>query len=109
MKIDLDKVDVYVNHSANRIEARVEEYLCLIDFIPAGRVIVFTHTEVPSVLSGNGIAAKMVQLALAFAEESHLKVIPQCPYVSGYLRRHPERQPQVYTWSPKSRRAKQDN
>jgi len=108
MKIDLDKVDVYVNHSANRIEAYAEEYLCLIDFIPAGRVIVYTHTEVPAVLSGNGIAAKMVELALAFAEENHLWVIPQCPYVSAYLRRHPEHQHQVYSWSPEPRRARED-
>lgn len=102
MKIDLDNVELYINYEANRIEARVEDYLCLIDFTPAGRVIVYTHTEVPPVLAGNGIAGLMVRAALAHARESHLRVIPQCPYVSAYLRRHPEYQSQVYSWSPKS-------
>lgn len=102
MKVDLDNVDVYVNYYARRIEARVEDYLCLMDFIPAGRVIVYTHTEVPPVLGGNGIASKMVRVALAYAEENSLMVIPQCPYVSAYLRRHPEQQRLVYSWSPKS-------
>ena len=104
MKVDLDSVEVYINYEVNRIEARVEDYLCLIDFIPAGRVIVYIHTEVPPVLSGNGIANLMVRAALAHAQENHLKVIPQCPYVSAYLRRHPENQGQVYSWSPKSTR-----
>jgi hypothetical protein len=104
MKVDLDSVELYINYGANRVEARVEDYLCLIDFIPAGRVIVYTHTEVPPVLAGNGIANLMVGAALAHAQENHLKVIPQCPYVSAYLRRHPENQDQVYSWSPKSSR-----
>ena len=104
MKVDLESVEVYVNYGANRIEARVEDYLCLIDFIPAGRVIVYIHTEVPPVLAGNGIANLMVRAALAHAQKKHLKVIPQCPYVSAYLRRHPENQNQVYSWSPKSAR-----
>ena len=51
MKVDLDSIELYINYEANRVEARVEDYLCLIDFIHAGRVIVYTHTEVPPVLA----------------------------------------------------------
>ena len=104
MKVDLDSVEVYVNYEANRIEARVEEYLCLIDFIPAGRVLVFTHTEVPPVLGGNGIAGQMTRAALAYAKDNQVKVVPLCPYMSAYLRRHPEHQNQVYSWPAKSKR-----
>ena len=104
MTVDLDDVDVYVNYEANRVEARIDGYLCLIDFVPAGRVIVYTHTEVPDVLSGNGIAGLMVKAALNHAKESRLRIIPQCPYVSAYLRRHPEYQRQVYSWPGRSSR-----
>ena len=106
MKVDLDNIEVFINEEANRFEARVEEYLCIIDFIPAEQVLVVTHTEVPPVLGGNGIAGLMTRVALAYAEDNQMWVVPLCPYMSAYLRRHPEHQPQVYAWSPKSRREK---
>jgi predicted GNAT family acetyltransferase len=102
MKVDLDSVELYINYQANRIEARVQDYLCLVDFIPAERVIVFTHTEVPLILGGNGIAGLMVRAALAHVRENNLWLVPLCPYFSTYLRRHPEEQDLVYSWSPKS-------
>jgi hypothetical protein len=101
MKVNLDDVPVYLNPAANRIEARIDDYLCLVDFIPAGPVIIFTHTEVPNILSGNGIAAKMVRFALDYAEENGKKIIPKCPYFSAYLTRHSEYQSQIYSWTPR--------
>jgi predicted GNAT family acetyltransferase len=47
------------------------------------------HTEVPEALEGHGIAGKMAQFALEDAHARHLAVIPRCPFVAGYIRRHP--------------------
>jgi predicted GNAT family acetyltransferase len=48
------------------------------------------HTEVPPEAEGQGLAAKVVTAALAWARDNDLRVIPQCAYVAGYVRRHPE-------------------
>ena len=36
------------------------------------------------------VAGKLVEIALNYAEEKSLRVIPMCPYVAAYIRRHPQ-------------------
>ncbi|MDH5539626.1 MAG: N-acetyltransferase, partial [Rhizobacter sp.] len=48
------------------------------------------HTEVAPALEGRGIAAALVQAALAHAGRAGLKVDPLCSYVRAYMRRHPD-------------------
>jgi uncharacterized protein len=55
-----------------------------------GTLLVLHHTEVPPALQGQGIAAVLVQAALAWARSQHFKVRPTCSYVAAYMRRHPE-------------------
>lgn len=50
--------------------------------------IVFTHTEVA--VEGKGLGSALVKQALADVRERGLKVVPQCPFVRGYLDKHPE-------------------
>ena len=52
--------------------------------------IALVHTEVPSALSGKGIAARLAHEALEYARVNHLRVVPICPFVRAYLKRHPE-------------------
>lgn len=54
--------------------------------------IVFTHTVVPESLSGRGIAAELVKRGLQHARERNLRVVPQCAYVSSFIKRNPEYQ-----------------
>ena len=49
-----------------------------------------THTEVPSELEGNGIGSALVKHALQAAKDEGKKVVSHCPFVSGYIERHPE-------------------
>ncbi len=48
------------------------------------------HTEVPPSDRNQGVAGTLVRAALAYAREHGLRVIPSCPYVRAWLRRHPE-------------------
>ena len=57
-----------------------------------GDVLMLHHTEVPEALAGQGVAAALVQAALAWARAEGLKVRPTCSYVAAYMRRHPETQ-----------------
>jgi predicted GNAT family acetyltransferase len=36
------------------------------------------------------VAGKLVAAAVAYAREAKLRVIPQCPYVAGWMKRHRE-------------------
>jgi hypothetical protein len=55
----------------------------------AGR-IVFLHTGVPPALEGRGIASQLASFALEEARAQHLTVVPRCPFVASYIRRHRE-------------------
>ncbi len=55
---------------------------------PKGRV--FLHTEISEELEGRGLGTRLVESALDDVRAHGLKVIPLCPFVSEYLRRHPE-------------------
>ena len=90
MNANLDDVIVVNNETAQRYEARVDGQLAVIIYQRLGDRIVFIHTEVPEALEGHGIAGKMAQFALDDARARRLVVIPQCPFVAGYIRRHPE-------------------
>jgi predicted GNAT family acetyltransferase len=48
------------------------------------------HTEVPTEMEGRGIGGKLARAGLEFARGANLKVIPSCPFVASYIRRHPE-------------------
>ena len=52
--------------------------------------IVFTHTEVPSAHEGQGIGSAIVRFALRSARERGLQVIPICPFVAAYIKKHKE-------------------
>lgn len=48
------------------------------------------HTEVPDELEGQGIGGALVKAALEHARAANLQVVPSCPFVGSYLRRHLE-------------------
>lgn len=49
-----------------------------------------THTEVPEAYEGQGVAGALAKHALDAAKTRGLKVLPYCPYVAAYIKKHPE-------------------
>ena len=92
MNINPDDVSVSNNEVEQRYEARVGGRLAVLAYKQEGGRIVYTHTEVPEELEGQGIAGKLTRVALDDARAQRLAVVPRCPYVAGYIRRHPEYQ-----------------
>ena len=54
--------------------------------------IAFTHTGVPKTHEGQGIGSALVRFALASARERGLQVVPVCPFVVAYIKKHAEEQ-----------------
>ena len=55
-----------------------------------GDVVTLVHTEVDPQFEGQGVGAQLVQHALDDLRARGRRVIPLCPFVVAYLRRHPE-------------------
>ena len=87
-----DPHNVVHDPAAGRFELRVEGRLCELVYHRAGGTIVFTHTGVPPELEGRGLGSLLVRAGLDYARAQGLKVVPLCPFVGAYLRRHPEYQ-----------------
>ena len=85
-------ITVTHNMAASRFEAAVDGRLAVCAYHLANGVLALTHTEVPSSLQGQGIAASLVRETLQWARNEGLRVRPLCSYVAAYMRRHPETQ-----------------
>ena len=82
---------VVVNNPANhRFELSANGQNAFLTYQLKPDSIVFVHTEVPKELEGGGVGGKLVRAGLEFAREQGLKAVPLCPFVSGYVKRHPE-------------------
>lgn len=90
MECNFNDVTVLHDEEAHRFETDVNGLRALITYRPFPDRIVFAHTEVPSALEGKGLAAKLARTALDFARANCLHVVLLCPYVSGFIREHPQ-------------------
>ncbi|WP_119729179.1 GNAT family N-acetyltransferase [Thermomonospora amylolytica] len=52
--------------------------------------VVFTHTEVDPEYEGQGIGGALARGALDDVRARGLKAVPLCPFIQGYIDRHPE-------------------
>ncbi len=83
------------NETARRYEAAVDGARAHLQYDRRGKQIVYLHTEVPGALEGRGIGSALARAALEDARAHRLVVAPMCPFVSAYIRRHPEYLPLV--------------
>ena len=92
MEINTEELKVIHNEAENRFEIWIGDSLSKLDYMRDGNTIVMTHVGVPYELRNRGIAGRLTQTALDYAEKNSLRVVPMCPYVGAYIRRHPENQ-----------------
>jgi predicted GNAT family acetyltransferase len=52
--------------------------------------ISFNHTEIGGEFEGHGLGSTLVSEALDDARKRGLSVLPFCPFVNAYIKRHPE-------------------
>lgn len=94
--MDSEQIEVKNNPEQNRFEVILGDQIAMVQYMIAGKNIVFTHTEVPPEFEGKGIAGKMARVALDFAKDEGYRVQALCPFIAAYIRRHPEYQ--TITW-----------
>lgn len=84
--------DVRNNESEGRYELMIDGQLAIAAYDRRDGALVFTHTEVPHALEGQGVGSRIVKAALADVREKRLKVVPLCEFVAAYIERHPDDQ-----------------
>jgi predicted GNAT family acetyltransferase len=83
--------DVVSNNAAqHRFELEVDGHVAAAYYERAGDIITFEHTEVPAELGGKGIGSRLVKGALDQVRADGLKVVAQCPFVKGWIGKHPD-------------------
>ncbi|MGL5825630.1 MAG: GNAT family N-acetyltransferase [Nocardioides sp.] len=95
-----DMTDAELTHDAarKRYEARLGGQLAgFAEYELTGDLIVFTHTEVDPQFEGRGVGSAIARFALdGVRAEGTRKVLPICPFVKGWIQRHPDYRPVVY-------------
>jgi len=86
-----DGFEIVDNEAEHRYEARLNgEPAGLIDYLPEDGWVVFDHTEVFEAFEGKGVGSRLAKAALDDVRARGLYMNPQCPFVTGYIKRHPE-------------------
>lgn len=55
-----------------------------------GGTIVFTHTEVPAEMRGQGLGEALARGAMDIVRTRNLKVVAQCPFIRKFIEKNPE-------------------
>jgi hypothetical protein len=79
------------NPARSRYEVHVSGELAgYIMYHLRGRQINLIHTEVDPRFQGAGLASHLARFSLDDARARDLAVLPTCPYVRSWIRRHPD-------------------
>ncbi|KEF19191.1 acetyltransferase [Streptomyces rimosus] len=79
------------DRAAHRFEARLGGELAgVAAYLRAEGLLALVHTEVDPVYEGNGVGSALTRHALDTARADGLRVLAVCPFVAGWMERHPE-------------------
>lgn len=83
-------IDVINNEKDGRFEVHLDGQVAYAEYRRTGRGILFPHTEVPTAFEGKGIGGRIARAALDWARAEGQQVLPTCPFIAGWIRRHPD-------------------
>ncbi|GAA4420799.1 GNAT family N-acetyltransferase [Nibrella viscosa] len=87
--MNLEGATVLNNTKQNRFELVTDGLLSVIEYQPFDdNTLVLTHTEVAPELEGQGVGSRLVKETLEYVRQHNLQIIPLCPFVGTYLKRH---------------------
>lgn len=90
MKEEYLQLPLVKNENELRFELMVDGFMSFIDYTEEDKIIRLVHTESPDELAGRGVAKALVEKTLEYIEANGYKLIPLCPYVFAYVKKHIE-------------------
>ena len=84
-------VNVVDNQDASRYEAYIGVELAGFSvYRIRPDAIVFTHTEIDDAFEGKGVGSALIRGALDDVRARGASIVPLCPFVAAFIRRHDE-------------------
>ncbi|QDK79137.1 N-acetyltransferase [Spirosoma sp. KCTC 42546] len=82
---------IHNNTHRHRFELETEGKISFVEYQRVNdETLALVHTEVDPSLEGHGIGSTLVEGVLEYVEQHNLTIVPLCPFVSAYLKRHPD-------------------
>jgi predicted GNAT family acetyltransferase len=96
------EVTVTNNTGRHRYEAATSssDLAGFVDYQETRELVVLTHTEVRPGSEGQGVGSALARAALDDVRQRRLKTLVVCPFILGWLRRHPEYQDLLFNAPP---------
>lgn len=92
MKPEFEELTLVNDEAKKRFYIEVDGHLAFInyDYAEGEHQIALVHTEAEPELLGTGAAAAVVEKTLHYIKENGKKLLPFCPYIFAYIKKHPE-------------------
>ncbi len=79
------------NTDQSRYELTVEDSVAgFVEYKDSGDHVELTHTEVDPSYEGEGLGSQLARAVLDSLRNEERSVIPSCPFINSYLKRHAE-------------------
>ncbi len=85
-----DNITVVDNSAAHRFEVELEGKTAFAEYRVEDERMTLPHTLVPPEFEGRGVASALARHAFNHAREKGLTVIPSCPFMAAWVKKHPE-------------------
>lgn len=90
MKEQFINIPLVKNEAKKRFEIEADGHFAFINYGEMGNQIALVHTEAEPELAGTGAASAVVEKTLHWIEDNEKTLLPFCPYVFAYIKKHPE-------------------
>ncbi len=91
MKPEFEDIPLVQNEDKSRFEIVVDDLYAFVEYeVDEDGLVALVHTEADPGLAGKGAAAAVVEKTLLQLEKESKQILPYCPYVFAYIKKHPE-------------------
>ena len=88
---EIGPIEILDNAEEQRFEAHLDgRLLGVAEYEADDDRIVFVHTEVLPDAEGMGVGSALARGALDATRSSGRRIVPECPFITSYVRRHHE-------------------
>lgn len=90
MKPIFEDIPLVKNEEKRRFEIEIDGKYVFTNYGEFGSQIALVHTEADDDLKGQGAASALIEKTLNYLEENNNELLPFCPFVFAYIKRHPD-------------------
>ncbi len=91
MKPEYIPLALHHNEEDKKFELSVQKLLVFIEYeISDKNQFTLVHTEADPKLAGTGAAQALTEKVFEYIDQNHFSIIPECPYLLSFIKKHPE-------------------